>query len=265
MKNYFANLYRLIISQARYKLKCPVCGATDVKFEPLPDYYIKNLKDNGFAYSLDDFETLNHRAYSCSNCGASDRDRLYALYLMRYLDQHKGISLKVLDIAPSAPITNYLKSTDGIMLRTADLMMQDVDDSIDITNMECYSDAAFDSFICSHVLEHVPDDSKALHELYRILKPGGWGVLMVPVLHAISHIDEDPSLSDVSERWRRFAQDDHVRMYSKKGFIERIEAVGFSVCQCDQKYFGKHVFREHGVTDKSVLYVVHKAKIDKRQ
>lgn len=237
---------------------CPVCEEENVAFTPLPDYYIDNLKQNGFAYSFDDFETLNHKAYSCSNCGASDRDRLCALYISEYKSQHEGGNIKILDIAPSKPLVNYLKRKDGLSLRTADLMMQDVDDCIDITNMGCYEDSVFDSFICSHVLEHVPDDIGALNELYRILKPGGWGILMVPVLLAITQTDEDPLLNDPSERWRRFAQDDHVRMYSKTGFVERIKAAGFGVKQYGHEYFGAEVFKVHGITKKSVLYIVCK-------
>jgi SAM-dependent methyltransferase len=242
------------------KYFCPVCNKKIHRFLPLPDFYKENLEKHGYAYSFDDAETLNYKAYSCPHCSASDRDRLYALYISKYLKEYKVSNISMLEIAPSRPLTENLKNTGKITLRTADLMMQGVDDCIDITNMTCYGDGAFDSFICSHVLEHVPDDLKAMRELYRILKPGGWGILMVPIPLTLDHIDEDPLLDDVGERWRRFGQDDHVRMYSKNGFVERAEAAGFTVRQYGQEYFGLDTFKTHGISEKSVLYVVEKPR-----
>jgi SAM-dependent methyltransferase len=124
--------------------------------------------------------------------------------------------------------------------------------------MSCYEEGTFDAFICSHVLEHVSDDLKALSELFRILKPNGWGILMVPIILSLDQIDEDPLLEDIAERWRRFGQDDHVRMYSRNGFIERVIGAGFSVRQYGQEYFGAEVFKRYGISDKSILYVVEK-------
>src|SRR6188508_1256097 len=111
----------------------------------------------------------------------------------------------------------------NITYRSADLFMQEVDDRVDIMDMTIYPDKHFDFFVCSHMLEHVVDDRKALRELYRILKWGGQGILVVPIVLSIDEIDQDPSVTDVAERWRRFGQDDHVRLYSKQGFLRRIE------------------------------------------
>lgn len=237
---------------------CPVCKKEVERFLPLPEFYKENLEKYGYAYSFDEAETLNYRAYSCPHCMASDRDRLYALYVSKYLKEQKVTKISMLEIAPSRPLSNFLKNTGKIALRTADLLMQDVDDCIDITDMACYKDGIFDSFVCSHVLEHVPDDLKAMSELYRIIKPGGWGILMVPIIMSLNRIDEDPLLEDAGERWRRFGQDDHIRMYSKNGFLERAEATGFTVRQYGQEYFGLNVFNMHGISEKSVLYVVDK-------
>ena len=73
--------------------------------------------------------------------------------------------------------------------------MENVDDKVDITDMTIYPDNHFDFFICSHMLEHVFDDRKALRELYRILKWGGQGILVVPIVLSIDEIDEDPSVT----------------------------------------------------------------------
>jgi len=239
------------------KLYCPVCNRKVRKFIPLPDFYKKNAEKYGYLYSFDDAETLNYSAYSCPHCNASDRDRLFALYVSNRILEY-GVTNKMLEIAPSRPLSKMLKKTRKITLRTADLMMKGVDDRIDITDMNCYAGGTFDAFICSHVLEHVPDDLKALRELFRILKPGGWGILMVPIILTLDQIDEDPLLEDIAERWRRFGQDDHVRMYSRNGLVERAEGAGFIVKQYGQEYFGTDVFEKHGISAKSILYVVEK-------
>jgi len=240
------------------KLYCPVCNRKVRKFIPLPDSYKENMEKYGYLYSFDDTETMNYSAYSCPHCNASDRDRLYALYVSKHLSRQSPANIAMLEIAPSQPLSGMLRKTGKITLRTADLMMDGVDDCIDITDMYCYVKGAFDAFICSHVLEHVPDDLKALRELFRILKPGGWGILMVPIILTLDEIDEDPLLEDIGERWRRFGQGDHVRMYSRNGLVERAEGAGFITRQCGQKYFGADVLRRHGISDKSILYVVEK-------
>lgn len=240
------------------KCYCPVCKNNVHKFIPLPDFYKENTEKYGYLYSFDDAETLNYSAYSCPHCNASDRDRLYALYVSKLLMEQGDTNIAMLEIAPSRPLSELLKKTGKITLRTADLMMDGVDDRVDITDMNCYAESAFDAFICSHVLEHVPDDKKALYELFRILKPGGWGILMVPIITTLDQIDEDPLLEDIGERWRRFGQNDHVRMYSRNGLVERAEDAGFIVRQYGKEYFGANAFEKHGISNKSVLYVVEK-------
>jgi len=141
-------------------------------------------------------------------------------------------------------------------------LRSDVDDKVDITNMPGYSDGQFDFFICSHVLEHVTDDAKALQELHRILRPGGKGIVMVPIILSLNQTQEDPTVEDEAERWRRFGQNDHVRLYSKNDFIKRIEQAGFRTHQLGEEYFGEELFRRSGITRQSVLYVAEKGMAD---
>jgi SAM-dependent methyltransferase len=242
------------LSLGRYT--CIVCNHRIRDFEPLPKYYHEKAAQFGYKPSFDDAETLNYKQYFCPSCGVSDRDRLYALFISKYLSENNVAKMTMLEIAPSKALSKFIKKTGRINLRTADLYMQEVDDKIDITNMQNYANSSFDSFICSHVLEHVADDRKALSELYRILKPGGWGILMVPIILGIDAIDEDPTLKDEGERWRRFGQNDHVRRYSKKGFLDRVEAAGFRVYQYGSEYFGAEVFQKNAINEKSILYIV---------
>jgi SAM-dependent methyltransferase len=233
-----------------------VCDSRIQAFIPLPEQFTKTPKDYGYPYTSDQAETINPPEYSCPHCFASDRDRLYALYFKKVLKA--GTKYRLLDIAPSAPLRKFLKGRSNIVYRSADLFMQDVDDTgVDIMQMG-YEDNSFDIFICSHVLEHVPDDRKAMRELRRILTPGGFGIAMVPIVLTIDKVDEDPFLEDVAERWRRFGQDDHVRIYSKQGFKDRLIDSGFKVEEVTITSFSEKEFLLYGISPKSVLYIVRK-------
>ena len=96
---------------------------------------------------------------------------------------------------------------------------------MDITAMEA-PDASFDAIYCSHVLEHVPEDRKAMREFFRVLKPGGWALIMVPV--AAHPTIEDPAVTDPAERERLYWQGDHVRLYGMD-IVERLREAGFAV------------------------------------
>ena len=233
---------------------CPVCRKENVRFNPLPSYYFEQLRKYHYIHSIYKKETLNLKHYLCSHCNCTDRDRLYALYI----EKIETGNIKILDIAPSKPLSAYLKSNTNFIVRTADLFMADADDKVDITDMRIYKDESFDAFICSHVLEHIEDDLKAMKELYRILNQGGWGIAMVPIDLALKEIYEDYSIKDEAGRWKHFGQHDHVRMYSKKGFIERLESVGFKVRQLDISFFGAEAFSKSGIHPRSILYVVNK-------
>jgi SAM-dependent methyltransferase len=239
--------------------QCPICQRQFNNFFPLNPSYKENQKKFGYPYSSDDAETLNVDQYQCPNCHASDRERLYALYFSRVMkDLPLDTSFSLLDIAPSRPLKDFLLKFPNIKYLSADKYMQGVDIIADIMNMITIQSGSFDAFICSHVLEHVGDDKKALSELFRILKPSGFGILMVPINLNVNKIDEDPGIKDAGERWRRFGQEDHVRLYSKRGFIQRVEDTGFIVKQYGIDYFDEDIFLKHGITFKSVLYIVEK-------
>jgi len=115
-----------------------------------------------------------------------------------------------------------------------------------------YEDGLFDAFVCSHVLEHVPDDRLALRELRRVLRPGGWGIVMVPVCLAAPDVDED-GVVDEGTAWRRFGQGDHVRLYNRTGFLERVADAGFRVHEWRPRVLDR---LRYGLGRGSALYVV---------
>jgi ubiquinone/menaquinone biosynthesis C-methylase UbiE len=97
--------------------------------------------------------------------------------------------------------------------------------TMDITDIQ-YEDQSFDVIYCSHVLEHVQNDKKALRELFRVLKNDGWAILLVPITSETTV--EDPSIVDPIERLRAFGQEDHVRKYGRD-YVDRLREAGFTV------------------------------------
>jgi len=235
---------------------CIGCGKSWKQFKPFPEGWSDELIKSGWKYSLDDAETLNYRNYWCYHCGMIDRDRLYAMYLSQIIAERGAVS--IIEFAPSPPLSKFLKSMKQVTLRTSDLFMPDADDKLDIQDLRKYEDESFDIFICSHVLEHVDDDRKAMRELFRITKKGGFGIPMVPIVNGVTETHEDPSIKDKNLRMKYFGQDDHVRLYAKADFIERLESAGFRVELLDAAHFGPGVFEKHGISNKSVLYIAHK-------
>jgi SAM-dependent methyltransferase len=242
------------------RFHCPVCRSQLGRFVPLPAEYRGGVEIHGALYQAESFETINLESYGCPVCGATDRARLYALYLARRLGSEPGTPahpLVFLHFAPDNPVlVQTLRSHPGLRYRTADLYMADVDDRVDITDMPLYPDEPVDAFLCSHVLEHVTDDTAALGELYRILKPGGWGILMAPVLPGLEKSYEDPAVVEETDRKRHFGQEDHVRVYARADYVTRLEAAGFAVTEFRVSDFGSGEFQRCGICDRSILYVV---------
>ena len=187
---------------------CPGCNKFWKSFKPIPQKWLKPLYACGWPFTLDDAETLNYKNYTCYGCGITDRDRLYILFFETFLKETQKYN--VIEFAPTPSLSRFFKKRPNITHRTSDLFMDSVDDNLDIQDLHLYKDNSFDIFICSHILEHVTDDIKAMKELYRILKPGGVGIVMVPIVKPVTETHEDPSLTDENLRMKYFGQGDHV-------------------------------------------------------
>lgn len=239
---------------------CPVCKQSVVQFRPLPVTHIMMFEKCHFIHPLHSDEMMNPHAYSCPKCEASDRERVYAMYLSQEFSKMKetGRTYKFLDFAPSSSLSKFIKQHSFINYRSADLYMKGVDDKVDITDLHIYESDSFDMILCSHVLEHVEHDVKAMKELYRVLNKHGFAIIVVPINLGLKEDFEDPTKTSESDRWKYFGQNDHVRVYSKKGFISKLESVGFHVHQYGIDFFGMVEFERCGIHPRSILYVVTK-------
>ncbi len=159
-----------------------------------------------------------------------ERHRLLWLYLKNetnfFTQPHK-----LLHFAPEQAFYKRFKKLKNIDYTTTDLNSPLADVKADICDLP-FADNAFDVILCNHVLEHIPNDTKAMQELYRILKPGGWGIFQIPQDLKREKTFEDNSITDKKERARIFGQYDHVRIYGRD-YFDKLRSVGFTVEEVD--------------------------------
>ncbi len=192
--------------QVRYYGKrrfCPVCGKSSRRF----------------------CEAGQREDARCFRCGTLERHRLVWLYLQKQTDLFDGKSKKMLHFAPEPCLELRLRESLGGNYITADLLDPRAMVKTDITNIE-YPDESFNVIYCSHVLEEVPDDRKAMRELYRILKTTGWAILIE--LISTEKTFEDPSIVEPQDRARAFGLPTNVRKYGPD-FVARLREAGFLV------------------------------------
>lgn len=204
----FSYLFRWLILPF-YKGKayvCPICGGEFRKMLP--------YGNKGEANRL------------CPKCLSLERHRLLFLFLKQKTDFFTH-DLKVLHIAPEQPFLKRLKKLHNLDYTTADLVSPIADVKMDVMDMP-FEDASFDVVLCNHVLEHVGDDRQAMREIYRVLKPGGWAVLQVPLNLNLKTTLEDPDVTTAKERERVFGQYDHVRWHGQD-YPDRLRSAGFEV------------------------------------
>lgn len=257
-KNIMSELYTVateFVNDYEKNIRCCASCNEKVYYLPLPEHYHHLRKKYQVPKSKS--ETLNDKEYICPICGSLDRDRLIISYLSR-CDKLNLEDISLLQIAPSKAIETFIiNQYPNLNYDSGDLYMEGVTFRIDLQDMKLIPDESYDMWICSHVLEHVPDDRKALRELYRILKPKGIGILLVPIDLNMIVTDEELGCTE-EENWRRFGQGDHVRKYAKNDFIKKITDSGFSLECLSKEYFGEQVFKENGLSETATLYVVKK-------
>jgi len=175
------------------------------------------------------YETQRDNVLSPSTLSL-ERHRLLWLWLQRETSFFKESS-KVLHFAPEQAFYKRFREMDHLDYTTTDLNSPLADVKADICNLP-FKDNDYDLIFCNHVLEHIPDDTKAMKELYRVLKPGGMAILQIPQELDRVTTFEDDSITDRAERAKIFGQYDHVRIYGRD-YFDKLRSIGFKVDEID--------------------------------
>jgi SAM-dependent methyltransferase len=171
----------------------------------------------------------------CPNCHSLERDRLIYCFLKERTNFFRA-KIRLLHVAPEMPFYNLFINSKNIHYLPCDLTPENFPfensiRKIDLTNIPL-EDNSFDVILCSHVLEHIIDDLTAMKEIYRVLSPGGWAILHVPIDNKREFTFEDFSLTSDEDREMAFGQKDHVRVYGKD-YPARLKKAGFYVEEVD--------------------------------
>ncbi|WP_034922599.1 class I SAM-dependent methyltransferase [Gillisia sp. CAL575] len=154
--------------------------------------------------------------------------------LWLYLKNDTGLfteRIKLLHFAPEQAFYKRFKKMKNLEYTTTDLNSPLADVKADICNLP-FKDNSFNFILCNHVLEHIPDDTKAMQELYRVLEPGGTAILQIPQDLSRAVTFEDNSITSKKERARIFGQYDHVRVYGRD-YFDKLRSIGFNVQEVD--------------------------------
>lgn len=185
-----------------------------------------------------------------------ERHRLCWLYLKNETSFFSS-KLKVLHFAPEQAFYKRFRKMKNLEYITTDLNSPIADVKADICNLP-FADNEFDFIICNHVLEHIPDDIKAMEELYRILAPNGTAILQIPLENDRKITFEDDTITDPKERAKIFGQYDHVRIYGMD-YFDKLASVGFSVQAVDYtKIFSEEEINTYRLAKGELLPVCKK-------
>ncbi|MDR0384597.1 MAG: methyltransferase domain-containing protein [Prevotellaceae bacterium] len=191
------------------RVECNVCRKHYRKFLP---YGYVNSRENAL----------------CPNCLSLERHRLMQLYLQSKTRFYTS-NPRTLHVAPEFCFIRRFERLLGENYVTADLESPLAKIKTDVQAMP-FKDNTFDVIFCNHILEHVDDDIKALCELYRVLKPGGWGIVQSPINYNRATTYEDANIVTPDERTKHFGQHDHLREFGAD-YATRLAKAGFVVTE----------------------------------
>ena len=242
------------------RFECPFCSGRFRRF--LPDGLTHQVLEERDVVGGGSRENT-----ICPRCFSRDRERLAYLYLANETPiVHDQV--RILHVAPERLLERKLRAYNNIDILCVDLNPEPLREAIpsiqhmDVANIDA-TDNSFDIIICNHVLEHVPDDRAAMRELLRVLKPGGWAMLQVPIARSLEVTLEDSTTSSEQEREKMFGQRDHVRMFGRD-YADRLTDAGFDVKLfhwSEESGYGGSL-NQHALIRDEVLHIAKKKVTD---
>jgi SAM-dependent methyltransferase len=187
-----------------------------------------------------------------------ERHRLLWLYLQHETDFFTATAKKaILHFAPEQAFYKRFRQQKNLDYTTTDLYSPLADVKADICNLP-FQDNSYDIILCNHVLEHIPDDTKAMQELYRVLKPDGMAILQIPQDLSRATTFSDDSITDAKERACIFGQYDHVRIYGRD-YFDKLKSIGFKVIEADYTTkFSAEDIEKYGLAKGEIIPVCFK-------
>ena len=202
----------------------------------------------------------------CLNCRALERHRLLWIYLNEKTDIFNGEKIRLLHFAPEKFLYKIFQRDSNIDYYPCDLFPENYtyDNKIEIIKVDItkiqFDRNYFDVILCNHVLEHIPDDTRAMSELNRVMNTNGWGIFQVPIDYNLKETYEDFSITSPEARKIAFGQIDHVRMYGKD-YKDRLANNGFNVLEDDFIHsLSKSSIKKMGLMDHELVYFCKKIK-----
>lgn len=186
-----------------------------------------------------------------------ERHRLMWLYLKNESNFFTADSLNVLHMAPEQCFHKRFKAQTNLDYLTADLFSPIADMHFDLHDVPLEDDR-FDVIFCNHVMEHVDDALRCMQELYRVLKPGGWGIMQVPQDMNRAETYEDPSIVTPEDREKHYWQYDHVRLFGRD-YPDWLRKAGFEVEEyIPSEHFSDEQIERYRLMKSEILYIVRK-------
>lgn len=240
--------YREFLSSQKYKgdrVICSICGSLFKEFMPAGIQRRPNAR--------------------CLTCGSMERHRLIWKYLNEKTDLfQEDTPKKILHFAPEKGLYDKFIQYKHLEYFPCDLFPEryNFKKSVEVRKVDITSipllDNSVDIVLCNHVLEHIPDDGKAMREIHRVMKKGSWGLFQVPLDYSRETTYEDFSITDPKEREKAFGQHDHVRWYGRD-YSKKLENTGFTVLidEYVKKFTTDELFR-YGIHSNELIYLCKK-------
>ena len=221
------------------KVECPCCERSFSKF---------------LSYGAD---VVHRDNVLCPYDLTLERHRLMWLYLKGHSNFFSADKLDVLHIAPEQCFHARFKKQANLNYLTGDIISPIADLHFDLHDIPL-DDNRFDVVFCNHVMEHVDDANKCMRELYRVMKPGGWGIMQVPQDTNRDVTYEDYSIVSPEDREKHFWQKDHVRLFGMD-YPEWLKKAGFEVDIFDKESnYSAELINRYRLSKREILYIVRK-------
>lgn len=251
--SFIANQYlKLVYSKFKGNgFQCNFCGVSYKKFvpeHPAPDIE-RAIYDNNVIAGF------GENVY-CPNCLSKNRERLVKAVLQTYLSIE---GKKILHFSPEKHLSRFINKTARVTsVDVAPGFYYNIDKSIqyaDATNLP-FANNSFDILIANHILEHIPEDKTAMKEMFRVLDAKGLAILQVPYSETLHVTLEDPGINDPARQAALYGQKDHVRIYTKADYMQRLQQAGFHVIVLTPDVLTP--FRIHAIQENESVFLCSK-------